>query len=93
MPRWTFLTNHAQVLICIARDPGIRLRQIAETVGITERATHRIVSELVEEGYLSREREGRRNTYTIHAQLPLPDLVAPDRRVSDLVGVLAGELD
>ena len=93
MPHWSFLTNHAQVLICIARDPGIRLRQIAETVGITERATHRIVSELVEEGYLSREREGRRNTYTIHSQLPLPDLVAPERRVSDLVGVLAGELD
>jgi predicted transcriptional regulator len=93
LPSWTFLTNHAQVLICIARDPGIRLRQIAETVGITERATHRIVGELVETGYLSRERQGRRNSYTIHAQLPLPDMVAPDRKVSDLVAVLAGELD
>jgi len=93
MPRWTFLTNHAQVLICIARDPGIRLRQIAETVGITERASHRIVSELVEEGYLSRAREGRRNSYTIHAQLPFPDLVAPERSVGDLLGVLAASGD
>ena len=58
-------------------------------MGITERATHRIVSELVNAGYLSRERNGRRNSYTVHAQLPLPDLVAPERSVGDLLSVLA----
>jgi hypothetical protein len=59
--RWDFLTNHAHVLTCVADDPGIRLRDIAAAVGITEPAAHRILSELVEEGYVLREREGRRN--------------------------------
>jgi DNA-binding Lrp family transcriptional regulator len=59
-PRWDFLTNHAHVLVCVARDPGIRLRDIATAVGITERGAHRIVSELVDEGYVVRE-PGRRN--------------------------------
>src|SRR5690242_4465427 len=61
---WTFLTNHAQVLRCIADDPGIRLREIGERVGITERAAHRIVVELETSGYVRRRREGRRNRYT-----------------------------
>ena len=60
---WTFLTNHAQVLVCIARDPGIRLRDIGERVGITERAAHRIVVELADAGYITRERNGRRNQW------------------------------
>ena len=76
---WTFLTRHAQVLLCIADDPGMRLREIGERVGITERAAHRIVGELVGAGYLTRERRGRRNHYTIRAQLPLPDPLARDR--------------
>ena len=62
---WHFLTNHAQVLLCIERDPEARLRDIAETVGITERAAQRIVSDLVEAGYVTREREGRRNRYAL----------------------------
>jgi DNA-binding MarR family transcriptional regulator len=94
MPRertrtWSFLTNHAQVLLCIAHDPAIRLRDIGETVGITERAAHRIVSELARAGYISREREGRRNRYTIQFHLPLPDPLARGQRVGDLLAVLA----
>jgi DNA-binding IclR family transcriptional regulator len=62
---WTFLTNHAQVLLCLADTPEIRLRDVAERVGITERATQRILAELVEAGYVKTERVGRRNRYTV----------------------------
>jgi hypothetical protein len=89
-PNWTFLTRHAQVLLCIADDPGIRVRDIGQRLGITERAAHRIVSELVGDGYLSRERRGRRNHYTIRPQLPLPDPVVRDQNVGDLLSVLTG---
>ncbi len=71
MNSWTFLTNHAHVLLCIARDPGIRLRDVATEVQITERAAQRIVAELVAAGYISRTREGRRNHYDVHGDLPL----------------------
>lgn len=62
---WTFLTNHAQVLLCVAETPDIRLRDVAERIGITERATQRILAELVDAGYVSTERVGRRNRYTV----------------------------
>jgi DNA-binding IclR family transcriptional regulator len=62
---WTFLTNHAQVLLCLAETPDIRLRDVAQRVGITERATQRILAELVEAGYVKAERVGRRNRYTV----------------------------
>jgi DNA-binding IclR family transcriptional regulator len=84
---WSFLTNHAQVLVCIADDPGIRLREIGEAIGITERAAHRIVVELATAGYISRERQGRRNHYTIQPDLPLPDPLARGRKVSDLLSI------
>jgi DNA-binding IclR family transcriptional regulator len=87
-PTWTFLTRHAHVLLCIAEDPGIRLREIGERVGVTERAAHRIVGELVDAGYITRERRGRRNHYTIRPKLPLPDRVAREQKVGDLLGVL-----
>jgi DNA-binding Lrp family transcriptional regulator len=87
-PRWDFLTNHAHVLICVARDPGIRLRDIALAVGITERAAHRIVSELVDEGYVVRERQGRRNRYQVKTNLPLRHPLAEEREVGDLLEVL-----
>jgi Winged helix-turn-helix DNA-binding len=87
-PSWTFLTRHAQVLLCISDDPGIRLRDIGDRVGITERAAHRIVGELEAAGYISRERRGRRNFYAVRLQAPLPDPVARDQRVGDLLGVL-----
>ena len=88
-PRWSFLTNHAQVLLCIADDPEIRLREIGETVGITERAAHRIVVELVAAGYISRTREGRRNRYTVNSHLPLPDPLASEQKLGDLLAILA----
>jgi predicted ArsR family transcriptional regulator len=87
-PSWTFLTRHARVLLCIAEDPGIRLRDIGEQVGITERAAHRIVGELEAAGYISRERRGRRNHYTVRLKAPLPDRVAREQKVGDLLGVL-----
>ncbi|MGO9958104.1 MAG: helix-turn-helix transcriptional regulator [Solirubrobacteraceae bacterium] len=90
---WAFLTNHCQVLVCIARDPGARLRDIGEHLGITERAAHRIVAELAGAGYVSRERVGRRNRYSINADLPLPDAVAGERSVGDLLEMLAGTAD
>jgi DNA-binding MarR family transcriptional regulator len=65
---WTFLTNHAQVLLCLAETPDIRLRDVAERVGITERATQRILAELIEAGYVKTERVGRRNRYTVDTQ-------------------------
>jgi len=68
---WTFLTNHAHVLICVHQDHSIRTRDIAARVGITERAVQRIISELSEAGYLTRKRNGRRNTYTVHSRKPL----------------------
>ena len=90
VPGWTFLTNHAQVLVCIARDAGIRLRDIGERVGITERAAHRIVVELADAGYITRERNGRRNHYTINAHFPLPDPVAREQNVGELLAILTG---
>jgi hypothetical protein len=71
MAEWTFLTNYALVLICIAREPDTRIRHIAECIGITERATHRIVSDLIEEGYLIRHRLGRRSFYEVQVGQPL----------------------
>ena len=93
--RWEFLTNHAQVLVCIARDPGLRLRDIAEGVEITERAAHRIVTELAAAGYITRERNGRRIRYTVNAHLPIGDPVAGQRNVGALLEVLttAGSTD
>jgi predicted transcriptional regulator len=87
---WTFLTNHAQVLVCIAHDPGIRLRDIGERVGITERAAHRIVVELADAGYITRQRNGRRNQYTINTHLPLPDPIAREQNVGELLSILTG---
>jgi Winged helix-turn-helix DNA-binding len=87
---WSFLTNHAGVLLCIAQDPGARLRDIGEAVGITERAAHRIVGELTDAGYISRRRVGRRNHYTIQSHLPIPDPLARGQRVGDLLAILAG---
>src|SRR6266542_6575075 len=88
--RWDFLTNHAHVLTCVANDPGIRLRDIAAAVGITERAAHRIVSELVNEGYVLREREGRRNRYQVVPERPLRHPLVQEREVGDLLEVLLG---
>jgi len=86
---WKFLSNHALVLLCIADDPGVRLRDIAAAVGITERATHRIVDELEEDGYISRERRGRRNHYTLQGNLPLRAPLLQNRKLADLLAILS----
>lgn len=70
MEQWTFLTNHAQVLLCVSADSHMRLRDVAARVGITERATQRIVADLVADGYITRTRIGRRNHYELHRDLP-----------------------
>lgn len=85
---WSFLTSHARVLISIAQDPDTRLRELGAAAGITERAAHRIVGDLVDAGYVSRRRVGRRNQYTVRTDLPLPDSVARNRRVGDLLAIL-----
>ena len=86
---WTFLTNHAHVLLLISRDPDIRVRELAERVGITERAAHRIVADLAEAGYLSRTRVGRRNRYQVHPELPLRHPIERAHEVGELLDVLA----
>jgi predicted transcriptional regulator len=86
---WSFLTNHARVLLCIAEDPTVRLREIGERVGVTERAAHRIVNELVAAGYISRQRSGRRNHYTVHGELPLPDRLSRAQPLGELLSILA----
>jgi DNA-binding MarR family transcriptional regulator len=88
--RWDFLTNHAHVLTCVADDPGIRLRDVAAAVGVTERAAHRIVSELVEDGYVLRERHGRRNRYQVVADRPMRHPLVQERQVGELLAVLVG---
>lgn len=87
---WNFLTNYAHVLICIAKDPNIRLRTLAENVGITERAVQRIVAELVEDGYLVRERTGRRNVYGVVGDKPLRHPVEWHCTVQELVNAIVG---
>jgi DNA-binding MarR family transcriptional regulator len=82
---WTFVTNHTQVLLSIARDRDARMRDIAETVGITERAAQRIVAELIEAGYVSRERVGRRNHYAVNPELKMRH---PSQRDHDVGGLL-----
>ena len=82
---WTFLTNHAHVLICLSQDPALRLRDVASRVGITERAVQRIVSGLEEAGYLTRDRTGRRNTYEIHPDLPLRHPIEAHRTAACLI--------
>jgi len=85
---WTFFTNHAHVLVCLATDPEMRLRDVAGRVGITERAVQKIISELEAGQVLSHEKDGRRNRYTVHAQVPLRHPVESHCSVADLLRVI-----
>ncbi|MDI3284765.1 MarR family transcriptional regulator [Polyangium sp. 15x6] len=85
---WTFLTNHAHVLFCLAEDPEVRLRDVAERVGITERAVQRIVTDLEGEGFVSRSRVGRRNLYEVHADKPLRHPIEAHRDVKSLLTLI-----
>jgi DNA-binding IclR family transcriptional regulator len=87
---WTFLTNHAQVLLCLAESPDIRLRDVAARVGITERATQRILAELVEAGYVKATRVGRRNRYTVDHEHAMRHSAQFGHEVGDLLKALAG---
>ncbi len=87
-PTWTFLTNHGHVLVCIAEEPDIRGRDIADRVGITERAAQSIVADLVAEGYVTRTREGRRNRYQVHPSAPLRHPLEDDHTIGDLLTTL-----
>lgn len=86
--QWTFLSNHGHVLILIAQDPEIRGRDIATKVGITERATQAIIADLVNAGYVERERRGRRNYYRVNLNLPLRHAVEATHTVGDLLKVI-----
>lgn len=88
MDRWTFLTNHAHVFLCIARDPGVRLREVSERVGITERATQRIVADLEAAGYVTRTRVGRRNQYAVNPERPLRHPVEAHASVALLIQIV-----
>jgi hypothetical protein len=86
---WGFLTNHALALLCIAHDPGVRLREIATTLGITERAAFGIVTDLVDAGYVVKDKHGRRNSYDVQVDKPLPEALLRQRTVGQLVELLA----
>jgi len=86
---WKYLTNHAEVLLCVARQPDARLREIASCVGITERAAHRIVCDLEEAGHLSRHRRGARNFYEVHPhRAPADDTAHVLANLHDLAAAL-----
>ena len=87
-PGWTFFTNHGHVLVCLAADPDLRTRDVAELVGITERSAQSIITDLVEAGYLTRIKEGRRNRYEVHAEKPLRHRLERDHSVGELLVTL-----
>jgi hypothetical protein len=87
---WTFLTTHARVLLLVAHDPGIRLRDIAASLNITERGAFGIITDLVQAGYVVKEKTGRRNRYHIQADLPLPEPTARERTVGEVLALLTG---
>ena len=87
-PGWTFFSNHGHVLVCLAENPDIRTRDIATRVGITERSAQGIISDLVEAGYVTRIREGRRNRYEVHSSMPLRHPLEADHSVGELLATL-----
>ena len=90
MESWSFLTNHARVLLCIAGDPGVRLRDIADRVGITERSAYGIVTDLTTAGYVVKRKDGRRNRYQIQAHMPLPEPTSQEPAIGEVLALLAG---
>jgi len=91
MASWGFLTTHARVLLCIAHDPGARLRDIAASLDITERTAHGIVTDLTEAGYVVKQKDGRRNRYQIQAHLPLPEPDTREPAVGEVVALFAAQ--
>ena len=91
MASWGFLTTHARVLLCIAHDPEARLRDIAATLGVTERRAHGIVTDLTQAGYLIRQKDGRRNRYQVQAHLPVPGPGTREPAVGEIVALFAAQ--
>jgi hypothetical protein len=87
---WSFLTNHGRALLCIARDPGVRLRDIAADLSITERRAYGIVTDLTDAGYVVKGKDGRRNRYEIQAHLPLPESTDREQIIGDVLDLLTG---
>lgn len=87
-PTWTFFTNHGHVLVCLAGDPDLRTRDVAEVVGITERSAQAIIGDLVDAGYVTRIKEGRRNRYEVHGSVPLRHSLERDHTVGELLATL-----
>jgi DNA-binding IclR family transcriptional regulator len=90
---WRFLSNHTQVLLCLHRDPNARYRDIAQTVGITERAAQRIVADLVESGYVESERVGRRNHYRVNTNIAMRHPAQDGHEIGELLKLLRPEND
>jgi DNA-binding IclR family transcriptional regulator len=88
MAEWSFLTNHARVLVCIAHDPGVRLRDIASTLNVTERSAFGIVTDLTASGYVVKEKDGRRNRYRIQSHLPLREAIGREQTIGELLKTL-----
>ena len=88
MAHWTFLSNHAHVLLLLWKDPDLRMREMAEQVQITERAVQRVIHDLIEDGYVEVTKEGRRNHYTVRDDLPMRHPLEANTRVSCLIGIL-----
>jgi hypothetical protein len=89
MASWNFLTNHARVLLCIAHDPGVRLRDIAASLDITERSAHGIITDLTTAGYTVKQKDGRRNRYQIQAHMPLPEPTSQQPAIGEVLALLA----
>jgi hypothetical protein len=87
---WNFLTSHGRVLLCIARDPGVRLREVAASLGITERSAYTIVTDLTAAGYVVKQKHGRRNRYQIQSHLPLPEPASQEPAIGDVLAMLVG---
>jgi predicted DNA-binding transcriptional regulator YafY len=90
MEGWNFLSKHGRVLLCIARDPGVRLRDIAASVGITERSAYGIVTDLTAAGYAVKQKDGRRNRYQIQAHLPPHEPTSQQLAIGEVLALLAG---
>ena len=90
MAEWGFLTNHARALVFIAHDPDARLRDLAVSLGVTERTAYGIVADLTEAGYVVKEKEGRRNRYHIQTHLPLPEPDGRERTIGEMLDLLTG---
>ena len=90
MGEWTFLTSHARALLCIADDPGIRLRDLAAALDVTERTAYGVVVDLIDAGYVLKQKDGRRNRYEIQADLPLREKTSRERTIGDIIDLLGG---